>query len=481
VFSFNPGFRRPRLHGGAGFEYNLMALADGLLKEIYPKHPDLDIAGTRRAVTTGELKTVLAWITKAMQDGSLRTVVDRDKLALLRRIVHPLELGEVHDGPLNVSREWQRRIEQQAAAKRHSGPDFGVEEIRVWIEEVGWTGLDKPVSNLIIATYALLSDRAWVLNGGSPVADPPELERIGSGWALRAQPMPTEEEFGAARDRAAKIFGANVPPAVVAGNLAKLAAQVRETASAKESAVNGLRHALERHATDLGSAGPQAPRARSVRHGADLLARLSATPDGTTLVKELAAAAYDVSDEVLGAAISSAPEVLNALDDADWSLLQSVRGFAGRSDGIGERTRRLINELAEAANDDEFTRRLAPVLADARTRAVALISEAGRLASQTAPPPRVPETTDPPRGSAGQVSLTESGTPSVPSTPTPRASSENADPVPTQGTRRVKPGDLDDTLAALRREIHTYAAEHPDGVVDIIWRAAEVDYRDEPR
>ena len=478
VFSFNPGYQRPRLHGGAGFEYNLMALADGLLAQIYPKHPDLDTAGTRRAVTTGELKTVLAWITKAMQDGSLRTVVDRDKLALLRRIVHPLELGEVHDGPLNVSREWQRRIEQQAASHRHSGPDFGVEEIRVWIEELGWTGLDKTVGNLIIATYALLSDRAWVLNG-SPVADPPELERIGSGWSLRAQPMPTEEEFATARERAAKIFGVSVPPAVFAGNVAKLAAQVREAAATKESAVNGLRHTLERHTADLGSTGEQAPRARSVRHGGDLLARLSATHDATPLIKELAAAAYDVSDEVLGAAITSAPEVLRALDDTDWSLLQSVRGFTERTDGIGERTRRLLDELATAANDDEFTRRLAPVLGNVRSRAVALLSEAGRLAARgetaASQPPKPPS---PPRGGAEQVSLTGSGDPSVSSTPAPRSSPENAGTAPARGERRAEPGRLEDTLAALRDEIRTYAAAHPDVAVDIVWRAVELDYKD---
>ncbi|MGH3373438.1 MAG: PglY protein [Actinoallomurus sp.] len=482
VFSFNPGYQRPRLHGGAGFEYNLMALADALLKQIYPKHPDLDPAGTHRAVTTGELRTVLAWITKAMEDGSLRTVVDRDKLALLRRIVHPLELGEVHDGPLNVSREWQRRIDQQAAAHRHSGPDFGVEEIRGWIDELGWTGLDKQVGNLIIATYALLSNRAWVLNG-SPVADPPELERIGSGWALRAQPMPTEEEFASARDRAAKVFGVGVAAAVFAGNVAKLAAQVREAASAKESAVNGLRLALERHAEDLGSAGQQAPRARSVRQGAELLARLVATSDATALIKDLAAAAYDVSDEVLGTAISSAPEVLGALDAADWSLLRSVRGFVDRTDHIGEQTGQLLAELSEAANDDEFTRRLAPVLHRVRSRAVDLISEAARLAAQaekpTPPPPAPPE---PPRGGAGQVSLTETGEPRVTSTPSPRSSTENSGTATAaRGERRAASSQVESTLAAVRDEIQRYAADHPEAIFDIIWRAAEVDSQGDSR
>ncbi|MGI5232535.1 PglY protein [Actinoallomurus sp. CA-142502] len=482
IFSFNLDYQRPRLHGGAGFEYNLKALADGLLKQIYPKHPDLDLAGRGRAVTTGELKTVLAWITKATEDGSLRTVVERDKLALLRQIVHPLELGEVHDGPLNVSREWQRRIDQQAAAHRNSGPDYGVEEIRSWIEELGWTGLDKPVANLIIATYALLSNRAWVLNG-SPVAEPPELERIGTGWALRAQPMPTEDDFAAARDRAARIFGMAVPAGVSAGNVAKLAAQLRDAASAREAAVNGLRHALGRHATDLGVA-EQTPRARSVRHASDLLARLSrADASPTELVTALAAAAYDVSDEVLGAAISSAAEVLGALDVADWSLLRSVRGFVGRTDVIGERAERLLSELAEAAKDDEFTRRLAPVLTSVRSQAVDLISEAGRLAAQTPPtPPERPAQPDTPRGSAEQVSLTQTGEPRVPSTPQPRSSSENSGiTTAAQGERRAASSQVESTLALVREEMRRYAEEHPGAVFDIIWRAAEADREGDTR
>ena len=80
------------------------ALADGLFATLYPKHPDFDPAGNRKAVTPGELRTVLAWITKAMEDGERRAVVDRKACSLvLRRIVHPLELGEVADGPLTSS------------------------------------------------------------------------------------------------------------------------------------------------------------------------------------------------------------------------------------------------------------------------------------------------------------------------------------------------------------------------------------------
>ena len=83
---------------------------------------------------------------------------------------------------------------------------------------------------------------------------------------------------------------------------------------------------------------------------------------------------------MLGTAIASAPEVLRALDSVDWSLLESVRGFAGRRDGLGDKAERLLADVARAATDEEFARPLAPVLSSIRRQAVELINEAARLA-----------------------------------------------------------------------------------------------------
>ncbi|MEU5877902.1 PglY protein [Spirillospora sp. NPDC047279] len=487
VLTLRPGHDRLRLHGGAGFEYNMLELAGGLYSKIYPKHPDLDLGGTRKAVTNGELRTALTWITKAMEDRSGRTVVDRDKLALLRRIVHPLELGEVHDGPLTVSTEWRRRIEQLAAQHHRTG-DYPVEEIREWIAEYGWTGLDKPVANLIIATYALLADRVWVLNGGP--AQPPELERIGSGWALRDQPKPTEEEYEAARGRAARLFGVNVPETLSVRNVGRLAAEVREKAQTLGNPVNDVRRALERHATALGITYPQVSRRRSARHAADLLALLSAARTDTPLVKELANASYDVSDEVLGAALASAPEVLAALDGDHWDLLESVRGFVARGDLIGEQAGRLVEDVTEAATADEFTIRLAPVLAEARARALHLIRRAA--AQHPGPPPPThpgpqppaagPDVSEPHDGqSAGQVSLTDHGRPAVPSHPSvpavpsdpPGPATETPSP-PGMRRRRVEPTQLENALAETLADIKAFAAANPGVSIDIAWQPADI-------
>ncbi|MGH3588683.1 MAG: PglY protein, partial [Pseudonocardia sp.] len=236
VLSLQPGFT-PRPAGGASFEQNAQALVDGLYAAIHPRHPDFDPTRTGKAITTADLRMVLGWITQAMESGNRRVEVDRRQQPLVRRIVHGLELGEVSDGPLTLHVEWRRRIEQHAAAQGISG-DLAADDIRGWIADMGITGLDRSVANLVVATYALLADRAWVHHG--VVVTAPELEKIGAGYVLRAQELPAAEEYATACARAANLFGINVPDVLVTRNVRALAEQVGAEVGRTEQAVNGV-------------------------------------------------------------------------------------------------------------------------------------------------------------------------------------------------------------------------------------------------
>ncbi|MGW3028272.1 PglY protein [Streptomyces sp. NPDC001221] len=479
VYSLYPG-HTPQLQGGAPFAYNMAKLADGLFAAYYPKHPDFDPQETRKAVTVGELKTVYGWITRAMEDGSRRVVVDSKQLALVKRIVHPLELGEVHDGPLNVGTEWRRRIEQHATAHGVSD-DFEVEDIRRWIAELGWTGLDKAVSNLLIAVYALIADRSWVYNGAPAAA--PDLDRIGTGWALRAQELPSEEEFTAAHERAAALFGQSVPRVRYARNVNDLAAKVRAKAQGWEAAVNGLRRSLATHRTALGLSQEPTDREMAVHDAADLIARLVRHKDATALVRELSALSYTTADGALARTMSSAQSTLDALDRVKWQLLDSVAGLTGRGDGLGDRAQRLLAEVAEAAAAVEVERELAPVLNGAESRAVDIISESGRLNATTTPTPiPTPAPAEPvvpaPRD-AGQVSLTEHGQPPLPAQPAPSTPAARA-ATPAKRRRLViatSPGSLESglaqALAELTQQIRSHAAAHPGTEIEIGWKEVE--------
>lgn len=481
VYSLCPG-HTPQLQGGAPFTYNLAKLADGLFAALYPKHPDFDPQETRKPVTPGELKTVYGWIARAMEDGSRRVVVDSKQLGLVKRIVHPLELGEVHDGPLNVGTEWRRRIEQHAVAQGVTG-DYEVEDIRRWIAELGWTGLDKAVSNLLIAVYALVADRSWVYNGASAAA--PDLDRIGTGWALRAQELPSEQEFAAAHERAAALFGESVPRVRYARNVNDLAAKVRAKAQRWEAAVNGLRRSLANHRAALGIAQEQTAREVAVHDAADLIARLVRHKDATALVRELSALSYATSDDALAKTMSSAQVTLDALDRVKWQLLDSVRGLISRGDGLADRAERLLTEIAETAAAVERDRELAPVLNQAESRAVDIISESGRLNAVAAPTPspvQAPSPIPAPRD-ADQISLTVHGRPPLP-TAVPEASETAGTPAtPAAPARRRRliianspdslGEDLRQALSELTQQIQAHAAAHPGTEIEIGWRELE--------
>ncbi|MCX4587034.1 PglY protein [Streptomyces sp. NBC_01481] len=481
VWSLEPAYSRPKPQAGLSFEQNLYALADGMFAALHPKHPDFDPGLTRKAVTARELKTALEWIGKAMVDGSRRVVVDGHHLAVVKKIVHPLGLGEVHDGPLNLLSDWRLKINQKAADAK-AGTELSVEDIRRWIADLGFTGLEKNITSLIIATYALLDDRTWVYQT-SPVPAP-ELERIGSGYGLRAVELPSEEEFTAARVRAGAVFGVSAQPVLFARNVAALESQCRRVVDAHQQAVGGVRRSLEKHAADLGLAGAEADRMRSMRAAADLLARLSSTKDATSLVKELAAASYDVTDQELGAAIKQAPEVLDALDNTNWSLLKSVRSFAERGDGVGDRAERLVATLRDTVNDHEQARSLVPVLSRLQDQSVALVTEAARLANIAHPTP------EPPAPGPDDISLTRHGRPVVQSGVPPQLDLEQDEParrtvtpspgptaphvLDTQQPTRVESA-LASAIADVQDEIRSYVAAHPGVRIEIAWRPVTAD------
>ncbi|MEU8651017.1 hypothetical protein [Streptomyces sp. NPDC048737] len=488
VLSLQPEFAQPREEGGKGFEANVHHLADGMFSALYPKHPDFgpDGKGQRKAVTPAELRTALEWITRAMDEGGRAQNVDSHHLKTVKRIVEPLELGTVHDGPLVMRQDWRTRINQAAAAHKQRG-DLAVEDIRGWItKDLGHSGLDKLTGNLLIAAYALLDDRAWAYQGG-PEREAPALHEIGPGWSLRAQPLPGEEQYAAARDRAARLFGVSAKPNMYARNVNRLADDIRAKAETWEKDVAGVRASLERHAALLGldAPGETAPRTAMLREAAALLARLTRHgSDATALVCELAAASYTSTERDLNTTMGSAGEVLRALDDAAWPTLGNVRGLTAREDGVGDRARRLFDEIALAARSSEFERSLVPVLGDAGEKANAIINAA--LKVETVLPPR-----QEPAPGAQDVRVTEpevatrhprAGAEAVPPHAETPSGAGTDGPAPSRRAGRrivaaVGPTSLEEQLAdelgGVRDDIRAFLATHPDATVEISWKPVE--------
>jgi hypothetical protein len=499
VLSLLPELGDPVPEGGKPFADNALHLAGGLFRAMYPKHPDFgsERAGQRRAVTAGDLRTTLEWITRAMDDGG-RAEVDQQHLRTVKLIAEKLELGTVHDGPLVLRADWRTRI-NQAAAQHQAAGDLAVEDIRGWIlKDLGYRGLDKLTVNLLIAAYALLDDRAWVYHSG-PETAAPELSAIGSGWALRSQPLPEKDEYERARDRAARLFGVRSKPALFARNVNKLAQDVREKAEEYEKPVGGVRASLERHGELLGLDGDDpAPRTASLREAAGLLARLARHgSDATALVRELANASHATQDRDLAIVMSTAADVLRALDGADaaWRVLSNVRRMSDRDDSLGDRARRLLAQLTEAARAPEHERSLVPVLGGVRETGMAIVEAALHVEHAA---PRTPE----PAPGPEQVSLSQHGDPRVSyrspgagpeqaAPPGPRGTEPQPQPAPEPGpsgaaarsARRIiaaGPTPLESGLAAeldaVQSEIRAFRVAHPQARIEIVWRALD----DEP-
>jgi hypothetical protein len=225
----------------------------------------------------------------------------------------------------------------------------------------------------------------------------------------------------------------------------------------------------------------------------DLVARLLRTDAPASLVRELAAAAYDVTDGEIGAALKQAPEVLTALRSPDWTEdLDTVRELAHRDDSVGDRAGRLLAQVSRTANEHEEESSLVPVLDGLRDSTKALMREATRLA-QAARTVAPPEPATPAQPTAQDVSFTQHGNPRVPTPPvttSPVSPVRNgdADPAHRSGPDIPRPVHvvestrLEATLAAtvtgIEAEIRTYLDAHPESRVRVTWHPVDADATD---
>jgi len=155
---------------------------------------------------------------------------------------------------------------------------------------------------------------------------------------------------------------------------------------------------------------------------------------------------------VLAATITSADTVLSALNTVQWTLLESMRQFAGRGDEIGDRATRLLDELTTAATADEFTRQLAPVLTGLFQRAVAIVNAAAeQAAAQVDKPAPAPER------------------PNAPVAPTPKRQ-----PV-SQSATRVSASSIERDLPRVANEIRDYARRNPGAQIEVSWHVVGED------
>ncbi|MGN9811549.1 BREX-2 system ATPase PglY [Micromonospora sp. BQ11] len=426
----------PKLPMGATFNDALRSIGDQMLGQQFPAHPDFDPDRKGDPIRLADVKVVLDYVRRAVESPEGRVEVDRTHRQTVRRIANPLGLGTMHEAAFVIEGGWVQHFQRKASGEGITG-ELRVGDLLRWIDDPSPRGLDPIVAQLVVATFAEQTDRAFYLHG-SEVIPAPELGKITADHTLREERLPSEEDWQAARARSAAIFGVQ-PLDLRRGRLVALFGRDLTTqANRHRDAAHGLLARLDQHATWLGidkEAGTG--RLATARAAADLLEALFNGRSAVETVERLARAELAGPADRTGKSIMSAAQVSAALAAAPWDTFEIVAGLA---EPHAAEAAAILGELRRVAQADELTAPLAPALRRAQADSTALIRRATTQRVEPPvknPPPEV--IVDP-----GQTHLV---------------------PVPRGGVRVTAA-----SLGQAVEELRAFAADQGDATIEVTWR-----------
>ncbi|WP_405432293.1 hypothetical protein [Micromonospora sp. NBC_00617] len=436
----------PKLPMGATFNDALRSIGDQMLGQQFPAHPDFDPDRKGEAVRLPDVKVVLDHVRRAVESPEGRVEVDRANRQILRRIANPLQLGTMHEAAFVIEGQWTQHFHRRAAAEGITG-DLRVADLLRWIDDPSPRGLDPIVAQLVVATFAEQTDRAFHLHG-SEVIPAPEPGRVTADHTLREQRLPGEEDWDIARARSAAVFGVQ-PLALRRGRLvAMFGRDLVTNATRHREAAHGLVARLQQHASWL-KMDQESGRLATARAAADLLETLVNGRSAVEAVERLARAELAGPADRTGRSISSASQVSAALAAAPWDTFEIV---AGLPEPHAAEAAAIFAELRRVAQADELTAPLAPALRRAQADATALLRRATR---------KVP-VVDVPEGDQDKPEFVQPRRPIDQHTP---RDPEFAVDKPS-GRVSVTAGDLDRAVEQLR----AFAADQGDASIEVTWR-----------
>ncbi|MCX9191369.1 phage resistance protein [Carbonactinospora thermoautotrophica] len=423
---------------GLGLGEALERICFRLLEHRYPQHPDFDPEGRRQEFRLKDLETTLRAVEQAAQDPVGRYEPPRADIPVIRRIANPLGIGTMHEAAFVLADTWRVHIERSASQAGMTG-DLSVGRIRDWIRDEQ-PGLPDQIVDLVVAAYAVQADRTWV-RAGQVMTSPPGLRQITGDMALRAVPVPDPEEFAAANERAASVFGLAKQPVRTARSVQQLGEQIRRKAGELLPDAEALVRELERYREILGL-DERSERLATARAAAGLLGRLAGMNDHTELLRALAAADLPRPGEVYRVSLEAARSLVAAMGNVRWELLEGLAEDAATGDG---QARVILDRLSDAATRDEHALALAPALQKAQQESVELLRSRSRKLDRevVVPPPRREETD--------------------------REDKRITLPRPRSGQARVRVAELNSVIEKLRQDMKA----HPDAEVVITWTIVE--------
>jgi len=387
----------PRPPIGANFKEAFEALLGQLFAHQYPAHPEFDTD-----IKPAVIRKIWPEVQRAIEAPDHRGLVqDSATRRLVRSVVNPCHLGQMGETHLLVEDHWRSRFAQSHA--RDGGGTMTVAQLRRWIDMPNPMGLPLELQNLIILSFAALTNRRFILRGG-PVE--PTIDSLADELELREQALPDAAHWETAVTRAASLFGLTVPQTLNAGNVGRLVDDVRREAGAKREAVGKLVVAVRDRATRYSAS--MEGRVRTSESAQALLAALQAATDAD-LVQVLANAPIETSEAAVGRSIGQAQNVADALNDAKWNIFDAMRDLQDHRQAAAAS---ILSRLTEALGSEEHVIPLKPKLEELDRDAVRLLTVAA-----TPPIPLTPPVVSPPLMPVAPVPLSFTGTGVPPAAP----------------------------------------------------------------
>jgi hypothetical protein len=239
--------------------------------------------------------------------------------------------------------------------------------LRAWTDAGEVRGLDRLTANLVIAAWAVVTDRVWCR--GDVQVPEPALEQITDDMELREQDLPDAAVWDRAVDRVAALLDLEVNRYRTAANVATLAQRAREVARQRRGSATELVRLLEAHAAPLGiSPAATTGRLATARAASRLLDDVEQVAGDTTLVNLVSAAELPADDHTIGRSLRNAAQLVDALSRTRWELLDALHALPG------EDAQGILARLADAGALDEFQAPLDAALRQAETAAVRLLA-----------------------------------------------------------------------------------------------------------
>ena len=425
---------QPRMPVGATMKDAVSGLLDQWFEYRYPAHPLFE-----QDVRAGALRKVLEEVQRGAQQLDQRLFVeDHSVRRILAALASPLKLGTMGQNHFVLSNHWADHFARMHARDGAGGP-LTVGLLRKWIDEPRPMGLQPDIQNLVVLAFAAQADRTLTRDGAPTLGS---LDRLEDILELREQPLPSEESWARARERAGALFGIVIGEVRKAATLASLATELKSKAEAVRPLLSEVARAL-RAPMESFEVPTSASRLVTLRCAQTLISEIIGAGDSLAAVAALAAANLETSEAAVSRCLGSAQEVRDSLGAADWGIISAGVGLTDQRRPAAEA---LLSKLFEALQADQHAIPLRPVLRDVQARASRLLAEP----TQSAP---LPTPLQPPPGLG-------------PSAPLPRQTSTGEEVV-AEGQASA----LDANAAAeLLANLSDHVAATPGGRLTLSWR-----------